>query len=91
MQRRPGRGLSNIFEVTKDGTNTTACIRTTRDRWFAFPPLAGATRWKTLDDVENVIVAAVNSKENPEKVEVYIFPADEVRRRFQCCSRGTHT
>jgi hypothetical protein len=32
--------------------------------------------------VQVVIVAAVDSKENPEKIEVYVFPADEVRRRF---------
>lgn len=82
MKRRPGRGLSNIFDLKKGVTDTSGCIRTTRDRWFAFPPLAGGTKWKTLDEVEVVIVSAVNSKENPERVEVYVFPAVEVRRRF---------
>ena len=57
-------------------------IRTTRDRWIAFPPLENGTKWKTLDDVELVVVAAVDSKENPTKIEVYIFPASDVRKRF---------
>lgn len=82
MERVPGRGLSNIWNVTKDGETKVASIRTTRDRWIAFPPLEGGAKWKTLDDVDTVIVATVDSKEEPENIEVYIFPADEVRERF---------
>ncbi|UCI19910.1 hypothetical protein FJ970_02760 [Mesorhizobium sp. B2-1-8] len=82
MARVPGRGLSNIWNITKDGKTTVAAIRTTRDRYIAFPPLKGGTKWKTLDDVETVIVATVDSKDDPENVEVYIFPADDVRKRF---------
>lgn len=82
MERVPGRGLSNIWNVTKDGETKVASIRTTRDRWFAFPPLESGTKWKTLDDVDTVIVATVDSKEEPENIEVYIFPANDVRKRF---------
>lgn len=82
LSRVPGRGLSNIWNITKDGKTRVASIRTTRDRWIAFPPLHGGAKWKTLDDVQTVIVAAVDSKDDPENVEVYIFPADEVRKRF---------
>ncbi|MER8800173.1 hypothetical protein [Mesorhizobium sp. M0998] len=82
LARVPGRGLSNIWNITKDGKTTVAAIRTTRDRYIAFPPLKGGTKWKTLDDVETVIVATVDSKDDPENVEVYIFPADDVRKRF---------
>ena len=82
LKRVPGRGLSNIWTITKDGKAQRAAIRTTRDRWIAFPPLAKGTKWKTLDDVAVVIVASVDSKEEPENIEVYIFPADEVRQRF---------
>jgi len=82
LERVPGRGLSNIWSVTKNGETQRASIRTTRDRWFAFPPLAGGTKWKTLDDVDLVIVATVDSREEPQNVEVYIFPAAEVKDRF---------
>lgn len=82
LARVPGRGLSNIWNVTRNGTTAMASIRTTRDRWIAFPPLDGGAKWKTLDDVETVIVASVDFKDNPKNVEVYIFPAAEVRKRF---------
>lgn len=82
MKRQPGRGLSNIWEATKDGETKVTSIRTTRDRWIAFPPLDNGTRWKTLDDAELVIVSAVDDPENPQNVDVYLFPADVVRQRF---------
>jgi hypothetical protein len=82
LTRVPGRGLSNVWNVEKDGKTKVAAIRTTRDRWIAFPPLENGTKWKTLDDVELVVVAAVDSKDDPKNVEVYIFPATEVRQRF---------
>lgn len=82
LDRVPGRGLSNIWNVSKDGKSQMASIRTTRDRYIAFPPLEGGTKWKTLDDVEMVVVATVDSKEDPENIEVYLFPADDVRKRF---------
>ncbi|MEA2833314.1 MAG: hypothetical protein QOG66_1516 [Methylobacteriaceae bacterium] len=82
LKRVPGRGLSNIWTMSKDGKTLRASIRTTRDRWFAFPPLAKGKKWKTLDEVDTVIVASVDSRDEPENVEVFIFPADEVRARF---------
>src|SRR3954466_243062 len=82
LSRVPGRGLSNIWNLTKDGKTQVAAIRTARDRWIAFPPLEKGTKWKTLDDVSLVLVATVDSKENPQSIEVYIFPADDVRERF---------
>jgi hypothetical protein len=82
LDRVPGRGLSNIWTITKNGKSQKASIRTTRDRWFAFPPLDNSKKWKTLDEVDTVIVAAVDDRHDPENVEVYIFPATEVRERF---------
>jgi hypothetical protein len=82
LNRIPGRGLSNVWRVEKAGETRVTSIRTTRDRWIAFPPLEGGKKFKTLDDVEDVLVAAVDSKENPKSVEVYLFPAEEVRNRF---------
>jgi hypothetical protein len=82
LERVPGRGLSNIWTISKDGKTQRAAIRTTRDRWIAFGRLAKQAKWKTLDEVDTVIVATVDSKEKPENIEVFIFPADEVRKRF---------
>jgi hypothetical protein len=81
-KRQPGRGLSNTWELSKAGKLKVASLRTTRDRWIAFPPLNGGKHWKTLDKVELVLVSAVDDPENPQNVEVYLFPADDVRKRF---------
>ena len=85
-KRVPGRGRSNIWEVEENGRHKRVSIRTTKDRWFAFPPLNSAlkkgAKWKTLDDVDIVVVAAVDDRDDPRNVEVYRFDAEEVRRRF---------
>ena len=82
LERVPGRGLSNVWRATGAKLNGDISIRTTRDRWFAFPPLHGGTVWKTLDDVQWVVVAAVDSVRNPRNVEVYLSSARDVRKRF---------
>lgn len=82
LEKMPGRGLSNVYWAAKGGKRVSVAIRTTRDRWIAFPPLEGGTKWKTLSDVDLVVVASLDSKEAPKNVEVYVFPADEVRKRF---------
>lgn len=81
-KRVPGRGRANIWEIGEDGRHKRVSIRTTRDRWIAFPPLEKGTKWKTLDDVDVVVVAAVDDRDDPRNVEVYRFDAAEVRRRF---------
>lgn len=81
-KRVPGRGRSNIWEIEENGQQKRVSIRTTKDRWFAFPPLNGGTKWKTLDDVDVVIVAAVDDRDDPQSIELYRFDADEVRKRF---------
>jgi hypothetical protein len=83
LTRKPGRGLANVWMVSKGAGTSTVSIRTTRDRMFAFVPLSGGSKWKTLDDVDNVLVAAVDSKDNPQRIEVYLFPGPEVRTRFK--------
>jgi hypothetical protein len=82
LDRVPGRGLSNVWVITKSGKSQKASIRTTRDRWIAFPPLENGKKWKTLDEVDVVIVATVDDRDDPKNVEVYIFPAADVRKRF---------
>ena len=81
-KRVPGRGRSNVWEVQEDGRHKRVSIGTTKDRWIAFPPLEKGTKWKTLDDVAIVIVAAVDDSKDPRNVEIYRFDAEEVRRRF---------
>ena len=81
-KRQPGRGLSNTWELSAGGISKIASVRTTRDRYIAFPPLDGGKRWKTLDTVDLVLVSAVDEPGDPQNVDVYLFPADDVRKRF---------
>jgi hypothetical protein len=83
LNRVPGRGLSNLWLFERDGKRGSASIRTSRDRWFAFPPTSGGRRWKTLDDVDIVLVSALDKPDKPTAVEIYIFDADAVRARFK--------
>ena len=66
LSRIPGRGRSNIWDIRKDGDKKRASIRTTKDKWFAFPPLEGGKKWATLDDVDVVVVSAVDAKTRSE-------------------------
>ena len=72
----------NTVYSVKDGTTQVISIRTTRDRWIAFHPREGGKKWKTLDDAQLVIVSAVDSKEEPKNIQVYVFPAKDVRKHF---------
>jgi hypothetical protein len=76
-----GRGLSNIWTITKGGKSQRADPNDARP-WIAFKSLAEGTKWKTLDDVDVVIVASVDDEEDPQNIEVFIFPANEVRKHF---------
>ncbi|MEE8203873.1 MAG: hypothetical protein V3R74_08985 [Alphaproteobacteria bacterium] len=81
-QRMPKTGRKRVWALEKDGKTTKAAVRTSQDRWFAFPRKGDG--WKTLDQVgaDAVVVAAVDDPDRPKNIEVYVFPADEVRRRF---------
>ena len=57
-----------------------AAIRTSRNRHFGFVPLSSGSEWKTLDEVSEVLVTTVDKLEDPQALEVYLFPAKEVRK-----------
>lgn len=79
-RREPGRGRSNVWTIWHNGKKQLASIRTTQDRWFAFPRVKDG--WKTLDKVDVVIVSAVDDVSKPTNAQVYFFSADEVRKCF---------
>lgn len=81
-QRIQKMGRKRVWMLEKDGEETRAAVRTSQDRWFAFPRKGDG--WKTLDEVgaDAVVVAAIDNPDRPRSVEVYVFPAEEVRRRF---------
>jgi len=83
LERMSGRGMSCNFSLTKkDGRQERVAIRTTNDRDFTFTSWDYGKKWKPLDDVDLVVVAAVDDPRHPRKVEVYRFAREEVRERF---------
>ena len=82
LTKLPGRGKSNVWEARSNGKKQRVSIRTSKNRWFAFPPLNRGKKWRTLDDVDVVIVAAVDDRDDPRRAEVYSFDAKEVRKHF---------
>lgn len=82
LVKLPGRGRSNVYAATKDGKMIRISIRTTKGRKFAFPSTDKGKAWLTLDDVEVVVVAAVDDRDDPTIIQVYKFDAAEVRKRF---------
>lgn len=82
INRVPGRGRSNVHLISKGGKTQVASVRTSRDRWIAYPPLDKGKRWKTLDDSDVVIIAAVDDENSPSNVEVYQMTKDVVRKAF---------
>src|SRR5262245_55946385 len=82
LTKLPGRGKSNVWEGRTNGKSERISIRTSKNRWFAFPPLNRGKKWRTLDDVDVVMVAAVDDSDDPRRAEVYRFDAKEVRRHF---------
>ena len=87
-RRLPGRGRANVWKIEEGGQSKRVSVRTTRDRWFAFPPLNNGTKWKTLSDADIVVVAAVDEPHDPNSIEVYRFDANEVRRRFDAAYKA---
>src|SRR5260370_35005008 len=66
LTRLPGRGRASVWSMKKNGKSELAAIRTTRDRWIAFQPLDDGAKWKTLNDVDLVVAAAVYPKAEPK-------------------------
>lgn len=82
LSRVPGRGRSNVHQITRNGKTQVATVRTSRDRWIAYPPLDDGKRWKTLDDSDVVLISTVDDRYKPNNIEVYQLTKDAVRKAF---------
>ena len=74
-------GRRRVFVISRGNEEYLACVKTSQDAWFAFM-LNEQHSWDTLQDVDKVIVASVEKKENPSKVNVHLMDAEVVRERF---------
>lgn len=76
-----GRPAGTFLKLTKDGKTFICTVRSTRDRWIAFHRRDDGG-WDTLDKADFVAVAAVNDRQNPTKMEVYLLEQASVMKAF---------
>jgi hypothetical protein len=82
VERVAGSGKSSVRRITKGKDSKVVSIRTTQDRSIAFPRIEGDKSWRTLDEVDAVVAASVDDKENPHFANIHLLPGDEMRDRF---------
>lgn len=82
VSRVEGSGKSSVRRITKGGKSSVVSIRTTQDRSIAFPRMPNDKEWRTLDEVDAVVAASVDDKENPRFANIHMLPGDEMRDRF---------
>jgi hypothetical protein len=82
VERVTGSGKSSVRRITKGKDSKVVSIRTTQDRSIAFPRIEGDKSWRTLDEVDAVVAASVDDKENPRFANIHLLPGDEMRDRF---------
>jgi hypothetical protein len=82
IERIAGSGKSSVRRITNGKLTEIVSIRTTQDRWIAFPRTPDDNAWATLQDVDCVVASSVDDYDNPRFAQVHKIPGDEMRRRF---------
>jgi hypothetical protein len=82
VERIARSGKSSVRRITKGKTTKTISIRTTQDKWIAFPRNRKDDAWATLADVDYVVAASVDDRDNPRFAHVHMIEGDEMRARF---------
>ena len=82
IERLTGAGKSSLRRIIKDGIGKTVSIRTTQDLWIAFPRNRKGNGWATLEDVDFVIAASVDRRDDPQYAKIHMIPGEEMRDRF---------
>lgn len=81
-------GKSSVRRISKNGESKLVSIRTTQDKWIAFPPKPDRKSFITLDDVDVVIAVSVDHGDKPREALVHWLPADDMRKRFNAALKA---
>ena len=82
VERIPREGKSSVRRITKGNIAKKVSIRTTQDRWIAFPRNKKNDAWATLRDVDFVVASSVDDIDNPRFAQVHLIEGDDMRGRF---------
>ncbi len=88
VERVPGLGKASVRRITRGDKSLLVSIRTTQDRWIAFPPKEGGKGWITLDEVDVVLAVSVDDNAPPKVAEVHWFDATDMRARFDRAAKA---
>lgn len=75
-------GKAPIYHVVKGKKKRTVSIRTTQDTRVSFQRKADDSGWTTLDEVDFVVIATVDDKDDPKYGLAYLVDGGEMRKRF---------
>lgn len=82
VERIPREGKASVRRITKGDVTKKVSIRTTQDRWIAFPRNDADNGWATLGEVDWVVAVSVDNRDNPRFAQVHMIDGDEMRARF---------
>jgi hypothetical protein len=82
VERIARSGKSSMRRITKGKLEKTVSIRTSQDTWIAFPRTSDDRNWATLADVDYVVAASVDSRDDPRFAQVHLIEGGEMRARF---------
>jgi hypothetical protein len=81
VEKRKGFGSSVRF-ISKGGKTQSISIRTSQDKWIAFPRNEQDSGWGTLSGVDFVLAVSVDDRHNPKFAKVHMIGAKEMLDRF---------
>lgn len=82
VERISGSGKSSLRRIIRGSNSKVVSIRTTQDRWIAFPRIDEQDNFGTLPDVDAVVASSVNDPDNPEEAWVHLLDGEDMRARF---------
>ena len=82
VERVSGSGKSSVRRIVKGSERKVVSIRTSQDRWIAFPRNKTDQGWVTLSEVDAVVAVSVDDQEEPQFALVHVIEGDEMRDRF---------
>ncbi len=82
VERIARSGKPSVRRIIKGTIAKTVSIRTSQDTWIAFPRNPTDDGWATLAEVNYVVAATVDDRDNPRFAQVHMIEGDEMRARF---------
>ena len=88
IERVSGSGKSSVRRIVRGSERKIVSIRTSQDRWIAFPRNKTDQGWVTLSEVDAVVAVSVDDQDDPRFALVHMIDGGEMRDRFDRAYRA---